>query len=119
MMPFWELTLHLILSNRSLLSWCSDFNDLSDTGKEGVMSAWSAAGKPSDSISIDVRRHMHVSHKGTGPPSEGLYVRLIQACTYKSGPHQLLASGAAGGRLWSGATPSSPDNMHKCQGIPG
>ena len=28
-----------------------------------------------------------------------------------------LLAGAAVGRLWSGATPSSPDNMHKCQGI--
>ena len=32
MMPFWELTLHLILSNRSLLSRFSDENQVSDAG---------------------------------------------------------------------------------------
>ena len=32
MMPFWELTLHLILSNRSLLSWFSGQNSIGDAG---------------------------------------------------------------------------------------
>ena len=32
MMPFWELTLHLILSNRSLLSRFSGSNTVSDAG---------------------------------------------------------------------------------------
>ena len=32
MMPFWELTLHLILSNRSLLSRLSASNQVSDAG---------------------------------------------------------------------------------------
>ena len=32
MMPFWELTLHLILSNRSLLSRFSDGNSVGDAG---------------------------------------------------------------------------------------
>ena len=42
MMPFWELTLHLILSNRSLLT---GYNKLSQSEKDSVKQAWQAAGK--------------------------------------------------------------------------
>ena len=40
-----ELTLHLILSNRSLLSRFSAVNSISDAGKDAVKRAWSDAGK--------------------------------------------------------------------------
>ena len=36
MMPFWELTLHLILSNRSLLSRFSDGNKICDAGETAL-----------------------------------------------------------------------------------
>ena len=36
MMPFWELTLHLILSNRSFLSRFSDGNSIGNTGASAL-----------------------------------------------------------------------------------
>ena len=66
MMPFWELTLHLILSNRSLLSRFSDNNKVSDAGATAL-----GAGLKGSSLQKLYLRECFVFLFGAPPPPRG------------------------------------------------